>query len=121
MTITIHTHTRHMHAPHNKLNLIFTPLRLLLLDHITVHKHAKAFVHSYPDSHTGPSARKSFAINFGTLKIGDASVYYLRQGARRCSNVCFIHIVCKQTVSMQHYLFYQPSKNGLNVLSWEKT
>ncbi|KAK2147395.1 hypothetical protein LSH36_555g02032 [Paralvinella palmiformis] len=41
---------------------------------------AKAVVHLYPHSDTGLSARKSSAVNLGTLKIGDASLYYLEQG-----------------------------------------
>jgi len=64
----------------NKLNLRFTPLRQLLLDYTTVYKYAKAVVHSYTHSHIDPSVRKSSAVNFGTLKIGDVSVYYLKQG-----------------------------------------
>jgi len=65
----------------NKLNLIFTTLRQLLLDHTTVQKHTKTLVQSYPHSDTVPSERKFSAVNFGMLKFGEASLYYLKQGA----------------------------------------
>ena len=121
------------HASYIHTHNTCTPTQISLIWHLHhsdgtfgPYNSAKAVVHLYPHSDTGLSARKSSAVNLGTLKIGDASLYYLEQGIPGLE-LMMLHCVARsssdrvvfgQIHESSHPLDISPDRSSLLASAW---